>query len=158
MKTLFLLLACLTPVLCLAQDNVEVTWQNPDHYRDIRPANESPRRFRERLFRNLVDHLRALARKLPQGQRLEITFTDIDLAGEVRMGARGDVRIVRDTQPAVLTFHWRLLDEGGRPIRQGEERLRGDNATARALSLSHSDPFPVEKALLRRWFSDRIVR
>ena len=63
--------------------NVEITWENPKEYADVKPSNESRKHFRERVFRKLDEHFVELAEKLPDGQTLMVTVTDLDLAGQV---------------------------------------------------------------------------
>lgn len=157
MKPLFFLLGLL-PALAFAAGTVEVTWQDPDHYSDIRPADESASRFRERVFQALEEQLEKLARKLPDGQRLEITFTDVDLAGEVRVGPRGTVRIIRDSQPARLEFSYRLLDSDGKVLREGRERLWGTLSSVSRLGQPQGETLSVSRALLSRWFDKNLLR
>ena len=145
-----LLLLLSTPLL--AAGTVEVTWQEPDSYRDIRPADESPDRFRVRLFRALEQHLDRLARELPDGDQLSITFTDVQLAGKVVTGQQGSVRIIRDSDPARLEFSYRLTDSWGKTLRKGRERLWGTTTSVPSLGLRRGEAFATEKGLLSQWF------
>jgi len=147
------LLLWLLPTTLLADGAVELTWKDPDSYRDIRPADEAAKRFRERLFRNIEQHLQHLAEKLPEGSRLEITFTNLDLAGEVQTGRHGSVRIIRDTQPARLEFSYRCLDSHGNITQEGSEQLWGTTTSSARLDTRRNEPFAVEKSLLTRWFN-----
>jgi hypothetical protein len=153
-----ILFAGLLPALTFAAGTLEVIWKAPDHYRDIQPANESVNRFRQRLFRTLETQLAQLTRKLPDGQRLELVFTNVDLAGEVRVGPRGSVRIIREGQPARLEFHYRLLDDKGGVLREGSEQLWGTLSPTSRPGGSEGKPFSVSRALLTRWFHNTLLR
>ena len=133
--------------------DVAIDWQQPERYSDIRPVHQSAARFQERLFRVFRETLEHLAQRLPADQHLKITFEDIDLAGDLRTGSFGQVRVVRDTSPARLRFRWELLDAAGRRLAGGEERLTGSRVSAGTLARPGRDPFGIEKALLERWFS-----
>jgi len=150
---LLLLFLCST---LQAAGNVEVTWQDPDSYRDIRPADEAPRRFRARLFRELERHLEQLANGLPKGYELAITFTNVQLAGRVETGPRGSARIIRDSDPARLEFSYRLADSRGKKLREGRERLWGTTTSVPSLGTRRGEAFAVEKALLSQWFKRTI--
>ena len=80
-----------------AETKVDITWQDPKSYTDVRPSNESRKSFRNRVFKSLDEYFNKLAEALPEGQTLEVTVTDLDLAGEVwptmRAGAF-DIRII----------------------------------------------------------------
>ena len=47
-----------------SQGKVEVTWENTDKYTDVRPSNESRKRFKERTFKQLDEYLVELAEAL----------------------------------------------------------------------------------------------
>lgn len=132
---------------------VTIDWQRPEGFTDIRPVHQSAARFQERLFRVFQETFEHLAQRLPADQRLQITFEDIDLAGDLRTGRFGQARVVRDTSPARLRFRWALVDAKGRRLAAGEERLTGNRVSAGTLARPGRDPFGIEKALLERWFS-----
>ena len=153
MKRLVLLLWLLPTALpAAAEGSVEVTWKDPDDYLDIQPADDSAARFRARLFRQLEQHLDNLARGLPEGDRLQVTFTNVDLAGYVRTGPQGSVRVIGDSRPARLEFDYRLLDGQGKTLREGSERLWGTTTSVPRAGLKKGEAFVVEKGLLTRWF------
>lgn len=142
-----------------SQAEVEVTWQNPQNYRDIRPANESRKRFAENIFNKLDEYLVELAESLPDGQALVITVTNLDLAGEVwpasfvGLGSSGsDVRLIKSIDIPRMAFSYQLLGHTGQVLQQGEENLKDMSFQDRANRFFDSEPLRYEKNMLRQWF------
>lgn len=134
---------------------VSVDWTDPaqftelKHYhshRDARPAD---------WLEPLARHLRARAeRVLPLGQRLEVTFTDVQRAGQYEPwhGPRwSDVRVVKDIYPPRIDLRFKLFDANGKMIREGTRKLRDPGFLTDSISTSDSDSLRYEKALLDRW-------
>jgi len=133
---------------------VSVDWTDPaqfselKHYRsfrDMRPAE---------WLDPLAKYLRTRAeRVLPAGERLEVTFTDVQRAGnyEPWHGPRlDDVRIVRDIYPPRIELRFRLLDANGSVLREGERTLR-DSAFLMRDGAHETDSLRFEKRLLDQW-------
>ena len=133
---------------------VRVDWTDPaqftelKHYRssrDFRPAD---------WLEPLAKYLRTRAeRVLPAGERLEVTFTDVQRAGnyEPWHGPRlDDVRIVRDIYPPRIDLRFRLLDASGSVLREGERTLR-DSAFLMRDGAHETDSLRFEKRLLDTW-------
>ncbi|WP_395680550.1 DUF3016 domain-containing protein [Dokdonella sp.] len=133
---------------------VRVDWTDPaqftelKHYRsfrDMRPAE---------WLDPLAQHLRKRAeRVLPPGDRLEVTFTDVQRAGnyEPWHGPRlDDVRIVRDIYPPRIDLRFRLIDANGGIVREGERMLR-DSAFLMRDGAHETDSLRFEKRLLDQW-------
>lgn len=144
--------------------SVEVTWQEPESYRDIRAAEESQNRFQARVFDDLEKHFALLAKRLPEDQKLSITVTDLDLAGEVTPenigGSLRLVRVVRSADFPSITFSYVLTDAEGRVVSEGNERLRGRDLPGQGRPVMRSatsqlDALAYERAMLDRWFRFR---
>lgn len=142
--------------LAVAADDarVSVDWTDPAQftelkhyrsYRDSRPAD---------WLDPLAKYLRTRAdRLLPPGDRLEVTFTDVQRAGsyEPWHGPRlDDVRIVRDIYPPRIELRFRLFDANGSVLREGERKLH-DAAFLMRDGAHEDDPLRFEKRLLDQW-------
>lgn len=145
------------PVMAAA--DVEINWQEPDSYQDIRPSNQSRASFRKMVFSDLEQYMSKLAEDLPDGQTLFMTVTDLDLAGEVwpssLLGGMGgsDIRLVKPVYIPRMSFSYTLKDAGGSVLQNADVKLkdmafmdRGTRASRRAENLTY------EKAMLRDWF------
>ncbi|NVK54482.1 MAG: DUF3016 domain-containing protein [Alteromonadaceae bacterium] len=154
-------LACLSGIV-YAEDNssneqplVEITWQEPESYTDVRPSNESRKRFRERVFSELDDYFNKLAEGLPAGQTLSITVTDVDLAGQVwptfGTGAQ-DIRIIESMYIPRMTFSYQLK-HGEQVMKSAEVSLKEMSFMNNASRFRRNEPFAYEKFMIKRWFS-----
>ncbi|WP_456406338.1 DUF3016 domain-containing protein [Thiolapillus sp.] len=150
----------LIPIIAIAGGAATVNWADPADYKDVVASSGSQEEFQAKTFKELEDTIRELASSLPEGQKLEMTVTDLDLAGDVRLtGARTqhqDVRVVKDMYPARMTFHYRLLDASGKVLKEGDEKLQG-RATSVGMRTSSSGPLEIEKRMLRSWFKHNIA-
>ena len=133
---------------------VNVDWTDPHAFSDTRD-NPGIRQMRpEQWLALLSRHLeRSADRILPAGERLDVTFTDIDRAGRVepwRGPEWNDVRIVKDIYPPRIDLRFTLTGADGRVLASGERRLR-DSAFLMRSTPDDSDPLRFEKRLLDDW-------
>jgi hypothetical protein len=88
-----------------------------------------------------------------EGQRLEITVTNIDMAGDIetwRGPGRCDQRIMKDVYPPRIDIQFRVLGADGAELRAGARRLRDSNYLTHAAPVT-ADHLRYEKALLLDW-------
>lgn len=139
-----------------AAPQVTVTYDAPENFsenRDFGPQN----RFQSN---NYLDVLQAYltqraTRILAPGERLEITITDIKLAGayEPWLGPRMSyVRIMKDVYPPRIDLNFKLTGADGTVLRQGTRTLRDLNyLRGRVATRYATDPLRHDKALLDQW-------
>ena len=113
------------PAVSNGEALVTVTFAHPESYTDLRLSCVSTDADGRSLRSELERFLAASAAPLvPAGQRLEITVTNIDMAGDLeswRGSGRCDVRIMKDTYPPRIDLAFRLVDEAGK-----EQALLGE--------------------------------
>jgi len=111
------------------QPRTEVVFVHPEAFTDIKDYYNPTDKGQEAILRRLRTFLvRDTEPLLPEGDRLTITFTDIDLAGDFEpwRGVKWqDVRIYTENYPPTFTFTYSVTDSAGRVVRQGTETLRG---------------------------------
>ncbi len=132
--------------------NVSVTWQSPGHYRDIESSGEIQSRFQKRLFEDLTKALsKEAAKVLKDNQKLKLTVTDVDLAGDVRpsFGAGDDIRVVKDIYPPRFKFSYTLTQDG-KTVAEGKENLT-DLSFLDRIQPAFERPFKYETHLLNSW-------
>jgi hypothetical protein len=132
-----------------AAGSAEVRFVQPERFADIgRYAND-----RERALAALTAHVQQLAQRLPDGQRLRLEVTDVDLAGEQTIGRAYDVRVLRGTADwPRIEMRW-SLEQGGQTLKSGEERLTDlGYPLMRGATTSEREELPYEKRLLTKWF------
>ncbi len=133
---------------------VEVKFVDTDNFTDFSDSYSFPERGREQFIKEITEYLEKHAAKhVAAGQHLSIVITDVDLAGEFEPwhGPRSqDVRIVKDLYPPRVNLSFRLTDESGQVLAEGDRKLR-DLGFMYSVRPTDSDPLRYEKELLERW-------
>jgi hypothetical protein len=142
-----------------ADANVNVTWEDPKGYTDVKPANQTRKRFMEQTFNRLDDYFVELAEDLPEGYKLDITVTNLDLAGQVwpqsfvsRGSAGGEVRLVKDIDIPRMAFSYELTNNG-QVVKSAEVNLKDMAFMQRISRVNDSDSLRYEKRMLKDWFN-----
>lgn len=133
---------------------IEVTWTDPSALTETKDAHGRGWNRGEAWLVDLRKHLvRQADRVLPTGERLEVTFTDIKLAGsfEPWRGPRfDDVRIVKDIYPPRIDLRFTVKSADGSVLADGERTLRDPGFLTRSIA-NTSDPLRYEKRMLDEW-------
>ncbi|PPU92383.1 hypothetical protein XpopCFBP1817_12325 [Xanthomonas populi] len=123
---------------------VDVRWTDPAQFAEMRVSSNRWEAQRGDWVTQLATHLQqSAARKLPDGQHLSVTITDIRRAGQYEPwhGPRmQDVRIVKDLYPPRLSFSYTLTGANGEVIDRGERKLVDSAFLIRGPHLTDSDP------------------
>ncbi|MDT3318692.1 DUF3016 domain-containing protein [Shewanella sp. SP1S2-4] len=148
------------PVNPVTEDGVvKIVWQSPKDFRDIKSSGEIQSRYEKRLFETLTENINKEAAKiLKPNQKLEMTITDVDLAGDMRptFGATAnDLRIIKDIYPPRITFSYQVL-ENDKVIIAGDEKLTDMGFMGGIQSLSDK-PFMYETKMLTDWLKKTIA-
>lgn len=142
---------------------VKITWEEPESYSDVRPSNESRKRFRERTLKDLEEHIVELASDLPESQVLSMTVTNVDLAGQVwpsqfvgfGNGAGSDVRIIKRIDIPRMTFSYSLSNADGHVVLSGDDvKLKDMDFMETNIRRNRTESLSYEKAMLNDWFAD----
>lgn len=148
-----------TPHAFAAQ--VQVTWQNPEKYRDIMSADEHQGRFQERVFAVFEQTFAELAADLPADYALNIIVTDVDLAGNVELhrlrGQLEELRIIRPGFYPRMRFSYTLENAEGAIIQAADEDIRGrempgEGRLETRARFGSSPMLEYERLMLERWF------
>ena len=147
-----------------AQAEVEIEWDKPEKYRDVRPTNESRKRFREATFERINEYMNELALALPGDQKLLMKVNDLDLAGQVLpasfvgLGLSGsDVRVVKNIDIPRINFSYQLLDKSGEVLQQAEVKLKDMSFLERRTHFFKSESLRYEKSMVQRWFKQEFA-
>jgi hypothetical protein len=144
----------------VAQAEVEIEWEKPEKYSDVRPSNESRKRFREATFQHINEYMNKLALALPENQTLLMKVSDLDLAGQVWPASfvgfghsASDVRIIKNIDIPRISFSYQLVDESGEVVQQAEVKLKDMTFLDRSNRFFKSESLRYEKNMLQRWFN-----
>ena len=146
--SLALLSGCQTGASSSALDDgrISVEFQDPRNFTD----------FKDSLVGSDIglENLQSMVRRmvLEEGQRLTVTFTDIDLAGDyLPTAASGrDIRVVKEIYPPRMRFRYTLADASGAVLKEGEEHLQ-DLAFQYNTGLNRNDELFHDRNLFRDW-------
>jgi len=135
---------------------VSVRFVQPERFTDVRDRAHGFESVRDAYLVDLQSWLERRATPLlGAGQRLELSVTDIDMAGDFEPLRRAPVdspRIVRDVTPPRIDLDFKLVSADGQVVRSGSRKLR-DLAFLSRLPESRSDPLRFEKGLLADWLA-----
>jgi hypothetical protein len=129
---------------------VEVSYRNPDAFAEMNRAPNERRDWLDELSRYLAQRAE---RRVPDGQRLRVTITDVQRAGMVepwRPAPLSDARIVRDTTPPRIDLSFQLVTADGAVLREGERQLRDLDFLHRN-GLRRNEALAYEKNLIDDW-------
>lgn len=159
--TLISILGLLTPGAMLAADaakpdtaKVTVAFDHPEKFTDVKDAYMATDKGQDAILAQIKDYVESKAKSyLRAGQKLEVTFTDIDLAGdfEPQRGPQfNNVRIVKDIYIPRLKLVFKLTGADGKVINEGKRELT-DLAFMMRAAFPPSDSLRFEKDILNDW-------
>ena len=132
---------------------IEVTFGDLAKFTDFRVSTMANVKEREGLAHELRRHLeREAPGRIPADTRLAISITDVDMAGDFRLGGVGpnEVRVVRDMYPPRISLDFKLLRSDGGTEKEGHRDLR-DSSFMWGSSPTTADSLRFEKDLLDNW-------
>jgi hypothetical protein len=136
---------------------VTIVFDHPEKYTDVKDSwsDYDNERGRDHYLPLLREHLeKTVARRLPAGQQLTLTFSDIDLAGDFEPW-RGvqfdDIRVVKDIYVPRLNFAFKVTDASGAVIKSGDRKLVELGFQLGITPGFRDDPLRYEKAMLDNW-------
>lgn len=150
-----LLGGCTTPTAknTVTAADITVEFRNPDGFRDVRESLGGS--TDESALAALRAYLQEKApAHLQDGQKLRVTFTDIDLAGDFPSsgGGRYDrVRVIRGIYIPRQEFSFELTDAAGQVLKQGTRTLSDLNFQANGLRIGSDQSYFYDKLLLEDW-------
>ncbi len=140
--------------------SVKINFDDPENFSDLEYEGYYSEDLLERFEKAVRDALKPeVSENLPKGDQLQVTFLDIDLAGEYepwRINST-DVRIMRDIYPPRLKFEYRVRNADDEVVAQGTAQLTDLNYLWNVpQTLWNSDTFYHERELLEDWASRKL--
>lgn len=154
-KTLSAFVLLLSSALATAA-TVQLDWDDPANFRDIKVTNDSEARFQERVKEELGEQFRKQAERLPAGQTLHVTVHDVDLAGDIEYFHRNypfGLRVIRNVDFPTIDLSYELKDANDTVIKSGTQKVRDMNFRTPVLTTWKQDPFRYENQLIKDWVS-----
>lgn len=151
--------------------SVRIEWIDPDSFSDIRRSNGFPnsKKYRNHIFTELHEQFEELVEKLPDNHSMVVQVTNLDLAGDTRVGGTvlygqidvsrfgagglNDVRIMRQIDIPRMTISYQIIDATGDVVMQEQEvNVKDFNYLQSGIGNRASRPFYYEKRMLTKWF------
>ncbi|MGZ8288381.1 MAG: DUF3016 domain-containing protein [Telluria sp.] len=135
---------------------VTVTYTDPARFSDL----PFPGWERDDVLKELTEHFHKLGAGLPSGVNLNVEVIDVDLAGRVHPNFRGarDLRVMRGMADWPMIHLRYTVEQGGKVIASGDERVHDMTyLDRRSAPYFDGDALRYEKAMLDKWFKERIV-
>lgn len=158
LKTYCILLMVLTSSVLARAANTTINWFEPEKYTDL-GTNFHDDADIEIFSKQLEPYIQRMADKyLAPNTSLELTITDVDLAGEYEPWKRNDdVRIVRSIYPPRISLAYKLLDKDDKLIASGEESITDVSFDFNIGRRFHmNDEFFYEKELIGSWIRNEL--
>lgn len=135
---------------------ITTEYVNPEKFTDFRDGIFDTEKGRQSLMDELSKHLADLgSRVIPAGQRLEIRFTNIDLAGDFEPwhGPQfDDIRILKDIYMPRMELEYRLVEATtGAVIREGTVKLTDMAYLMNLARLPSQDALHHDKQMFGDW-------
>lgn len=155
--TTLALLTALTASTAYAGE-AKVNFKKVDDYTDFEPASGIEERYQKRQMEELTNFFNKLASRLPEGQTLNVTVTDIDLTGRLEPtfgeAATNYIRVVRSIDFPTMDFSYSLTDSSGAIIKEQQVELKDMSFDFDVMATKHTrtDDLYYEKKMLKEWF------
>ena len=152
--TLVVLILATAHAVAAESARVQVVFSEPAKFTDVKRDYAGGDKERDILLDQLRRHLEQRANAhVPEGHRLTVTITDVDMAGDFEPGRAprlGGARIVRSVYPPRINLRFELADPAGKAVKSGERSLT-DLAFLSGPDIYRNDMLRHEKNLLDDW-------
>ena len=140
-----------------AGPRVSVELVNPQSFTDF--TKDASDRTSPVLIGELESFIRRTGeRYVPEGMRLDIRVTDVDLAGRLEQWRGPEfahIRVIKPLYPPRINLEFRLTDSAGKVVDSGTRELTDPAFQMRdAFAQPATDDMRYEKDLLREWFQN----
>jgi hypothetical protein len=136
-------------------DRVEVSYKDPEKFTDVKDSSMGSDRDRENYLSLLKTHLEERgAKEIPDGAKLSVTISDVDMAGDFepwRGPQFNDVRVVKEIYPPRIHLTFKLTGSDGSVLKEGERKLSDLSFQMNATPAFSNDSLKYEKSLLDNW-------
>lgn len=108
----------------------------------------------QKMFERELQRAGRLQSVVGKNRVLELTFTDIDMAGDIqpwRNRDNADIRYVESVYPPRMSFSYVLKDSDGKEIASGEDSIRDLSFDFGIQPISNYDSFRYEIEMLTDW-------
>ena len=133
-----------------APGDVTVNFKDPEKFTDVRDSSGggTSQHYLDVLSKHVQE---TAARLLTARQKLTVTFTDIDLAGDIPPGRTDGVRIFKSLYIPRVELNFQLRDASSAVILEGDRHLIDMNFQRTITPVGQYDALSYDKQLLTDW-------
>lgn len=151
-----LVAGCNTPTTPPAPvTNITVTYHEPEKFTDAQSTFGSG--YDQSYLDQLSNELKRTAKQYVKAdQKLDVTVTDVDLAGEFNPSRSGlnDVRIIKEIYRPRIALTFKLTGADGKVIKEGDRTLTDSYFMTNVLTVNRDEPLFYDKNLIATWVRD----
>jgi len=141
---------------------VSVQWTDPEQFTEIRGSLNRWEARRGNWVHELAEHLRdGVQERIGQGERVDLTITDIRRAGDfepARSPQMDHVRVMRDIYWPRITLEFSHYDAAGGLIDGGERELSDPSYLSSIHGRTQNESLRYEKHMIDRWLDQEFGR
>ena len=146
-----------------SEPRLTITLTDVNNYRDFSVSGMSEERTKGLFQSEFKRFARTEAnRSIPEGYRVHLEFTDIDMAGDIqpwRNRNHSDLRYIEAIYPPLLEFNYTVTDADGEVVMEGEKRLRDINYLfSPNMRFRSFTSFRYELSMLSDWMRGELRR
>jgi hypothetical protein len=153
------------PVLSAATPKADfrttVVFFEPEKFTEVSDRYNGTDQGRADILDLLKDYIQERAQSfVREGEKLSITITDVDLAGDYepwRGAFTHDIRIVKDIYPPRISLSFKLTGADGEVIKQGTRDLK-NLGFLQSIAPPVNESYRHEKALIDDWLRAEFAR
>jgi hypothetical protein len=137
----------------LMAEPIKMNFESIEDFSDFSVSGMSETKTRSIFEGEAARNLR-LKKYIGEDRTLELTFHDIDMAGDIqpwRNPNNADIRYIKSIYPPTLKFSYVLKDAAGATIAEGEESLRDLNFDFGITGRFRDESFKYELIMLEDW-------
>jgi len=135
--------------------HITVTFQNPDKFTDARSAfgSGTDHGYLD-ILSNEVKQTAALF--VPPDQKLVVTVTDVDLAGDFQPNrvTLTDVRIIKEIYRPRITLTFKLTGADGKVLKEGDRTLTDSFFMNNINTIQRDEPLFYDREMIEDWVRD----
>jgi hypothetical protein len=144
-------------VTTVSAAELKLNWGDMKKFTDVVTTDVNQDDFEKHLKQEFLKMLTKQAQQLPAGQTLELTISDIDLAGHVppeTISTGRTLRIVKQAYWPRISFEYSLVDKDGKLLLSGKEDLKDMGFLNRIRKVNQSNEFDFEENMLKKWMKN----
>lgn len=135
---------------------IKAEWKDPKEYRDLRSADGFDKRFRKEFIADFDRFFAKLQQDLPEDVKVELTITDVDLAGRIDYGTGFDrIRLVEHQYWPRIEFDV-VMYKGKNKVYQDTVALKDMAFMDRSPALKYRS-YKYEKRMVEKWIDSELT-